>query len=106
MSGRKGPRQPTFDSRDPLLDARVDAQLDLHGYSATEAPSAVRTFLETWQRRKSGALVHIITGKGKGSANGPVLRGLVKNLLQGELRAMVAEWGLDDGEGGYRVRVR
>jgi DNA-nicking Smr family endonuclease len=106
VSKGKGPRNPTFDSRDPLLDARVDAQLDLHGFSATEAPSAVRTFLATWQRRKSGALVHIITGKGKSSANGPVLRGLVKNLLQGELRAMVAEWGLDDGEGGYRVRVR
>ena len=106
MSKRKGPRHPTFDSSDPLLDARVDAQLDLHGYSATEAPSAVRTFLDTWRRRKPGALVHIITGKGKGSANGPVLRGLVKGLLQGELRAMVAEWGLDDGEGGYRVRVR
>lgn len=106
MSKGRGRRQPTFDSRDPLLDARVDGELDLHGYSATEAPSAVRTFLETWRRRKTGALVHIVTGKGKGSANGPVLRGLVKGLLQGELRAMVAEWGLDDGEGGYRVRVR
>ena len=106
MSRRKGPRQPVFDSRDALLDGPVDAQLDLHGFSATEAPSAVRTFLETWQQRKSRALVHIITGKGKGSANGPVLRGLVKGLLQGELSAMVAEWGLDDSEGGYRVRVR
>ena len=106
MSKRKGPKNPTFDSSDPLLDAPVDAQLDLHGYSATEAPSAVRTFLDTWRRRKPGALVHIITGKGKGSANGPVLRGLVKGLLQGELRGMVAEWGLDDGEGGYRVRMR
>ena len=105
--GRRGKSgHPVFDSRDPLLDARVDAELDLHGYSATEAPSAVRTFLQTWQRRKVGAVVHIITGKGKGSANGPVLRGLVKSLLQGELRAMVGEWGLDDGEGGYRVRVR
>jgi len=35
-----------------------------------------------------------------------VLRGLVKTLLQGELGALVAEWGLDDGEGGYRVKVR
>lgn len=106
MSPRKGPRQPTFDSSDALLDGRADGELDLHGFSATETPAAVRTFLQTWQRRKSGALVHIITGKGKSSANGPVLRGLVKSLLQGELRAMVAEWGLDDGEGGYRVRVR
>jgi len=95
-----------FDSADPLLDASVDGELDLHGSTATDAPSALRTFLQTWQRRKGGAVVHIITGKGKGSANGPVLRGLVKNLLQGELRAMVGEWRLDDGEGAYRVRLR
>ena len=105
MSRRKGPRQPVFDSRDSMLDASVDGELDLHGYSAAEAPSALRRFLQTWQRRKNGAVVQIITGKGKGSADGPVLRGLVKNLLQGELRAMVGEWRMDDGEGGYRVRL-
>jgi len=102
---RKG-KHPAFDARDPLLDARADAELDLHGFGAVEARSAVRAFLETWRRRKAGAVVHIIAGKGKGSAGGPVLRGLVKTLLQGELRAMVSQWGLDDGEGGYRVRVR
>jgi DNA-nicking Smr family endonuclease len=105
--GRRGKRgHPAFDTRDALLDAPAEAELDLHGLSATEAPSAVRSFLETWRRRKSGALVHIITGKGKGSANGPVLRGLVKGLLQGELRSLVTEWRLDEGEGGYRVRLR
>ena len=97
---------PAFDAHDPLLDARADGELDLHGFGAIEARSAVRAFLETWRRRKAGAVVHIITGKGKGSAGGPVLRGLVKTLLLGELRGMVSEWGLDDGEGGYRVRVR
>ncbi len=106
MGRRGGSRHPTFDSRDPLLDARADAELDLHGLDATEARSAVRAFLESWRRRKAGAVVHIITGKGKGSASGPVLRGLVKTWLQGDLRAMVSQWGLDDGEGGYRVRVR
>jgi DNA-nicking Smr family endonuclease len=105
--GRRGKSShPAFDSRDPLLDARADAELDLHGLGAIEARSAVRAFLESWRRRKAGAVVHLITGKGKGSASGPVLRGLVKTLLQGELRVLVAEWGLDDGEGGYRVRVR
>lgn len=106
MSKRKGPKHPAFDARDALLDAPADGELDLHGFSAIEAPSAVRGFLETWARRKPGALVHIITGKGKGSPNGPVLRGLVKGLLRGELRATVAEWGLDDAEGGYKVRLR
>ena len=71
-----------------------------------EARSAVRAFLESWRRRRAGAVVHIVTGKGKGSPGAPVLRGLVKTLLQGELRALVSQWGLDDGEGGYRVRLR
>ncbi len=106
MGPRRRGRHPAFDARDPLLDARADAELDLHGFGAMEARSAVRAFLESWQRRKAGAVVHIITGRGKGSANGPVLRGLVKSLLQGELRGMVSQWSVDDGEGGYRVRVQ
>ncbi|PYP02288.1 MAG: hypothetical protein DMD25_06640 [Gemmatimonadetes bacterium] len=106
MSKRTRGRHPAFDARDPLLDARAEAELDLHGFGAIEARSAVRAFLESWRRRKARAVVQIVTGKGKGSAGGPVLRGLVKTLLQGELRGLVAEWGLDDGEGGYRVRVR
>lgn len=99
-------KHPTFDASDDLLDARADATLDLHGLTATETPSAVRSFLDTWRRRKPGAIVHIITGKGKGSAGGPVLRGVVKTLLQGELRSIVAKWDLDDSEGGYKVQVR
>src|SRR5574339_277923 len=103
---RRGPKHPQFDANDDLLDGRVEDPLDLHGYSAIETPSAVRSFLDRWRRRKPGAIVHIITGKGKGSQNGPVLRGLVKSLLQGELRSMVVRWDLDDGEGGYKVQVR
>ena len=106
MTARRRGRHPAFDARDPLLDARAEAELDLHGFGAMEARSAVRAFLETWRRRKTGAVVHLITGRGKGSANGPVLRGLVKSLLQGELRGMVSQWSVDDGEGGYRVRVQ
>src|SRR3989441_12929765 len=106
MGPRRKGRHPAFDARAPLLDGRADAELDLHGLGAIEARSVVRAFLESWRRRKAGAVVHIITGKGKGSASGPVLRGLVKTLLQGELGALVAEWDLDDGEGGDRVEVR
>lgn len=103
---RRGPKHARFDAHDDLLDGRVDDELDLHGYSAIETPSAVRAFLDSWRRRKPGALVHIITGKGKGSAKGPVLRGLVKTLLQGELRSMVVRSSLDDNEGGYKVQLR
>ena len=40
------------------------------GFGAIEARSAVRAFLESWRRRKPGAVVQIVTGKGKGSAGG------------------------------------
>jgi DNA-nicking Smr family endonuclease len=103
--GKRG-KQPAFDSRDPLQDGRTDAELDLHGFSANEAGPAVRTFLESWQRRKAGAVVHIITGKGRGSANGPVLRGLVAGMLKGASFSLVADWAPDDAGGGFRVRVR
>ena len=103
--GKRG-KQPTFDSRDPLQDCRADAELDLHGFSANEAGPAVRSFLESWQRRKAGAVVHIITGKGKGSAGGPVLRGLVAGMLKGALASLVADWAPDDASGGFRVKVR
>ena len=100
------PRHPTFSSQDDLLDAPLAATLDLHGFTGAEASAAVRRLLETWRQRQPGAVVHIITGKGKGSAGGPVLRGLVRRLLKGELREWVAEWARDDAEGGYKVRVR
>jgi DNA-nicking Smr family endonuclease len=103
--GRRG-KHPAFDSRDPLHDARADAELDLHGFGAAETPAAVRAFLQTWQRRKSGAIVHIITGKGKGSPGGPVLRGVVAGLLKGAPVSLVADWAPDDAAGGFRVRVR
>src|SRR5256885_16514440 len=106
MGPRRKGRHPAFDARDPLLDARADAELDLHGFGAMEARSAVRAFLESWRRRRAGAVVHIVTGKGKGSPGAPVLRGLVKTLLQGGLRALASQWGLDDGQGGYRGRLR
>lgn len=106
MSGTRRTDQPRFDAHDDLLDARADGTLDLHGYGAIEAPSAVRNFVLGWRRRKPGAVLHIITGKGRGSAHGPVLRGLVKTLLHGELRRMVAESSLDVDEGGYVLRVR
>jgi len=103
--GKRG-RHPAFDSHEPRLDARADGELDLHGFSASEAAPAVRAFLERWQRRKAGAIVHIITGRGRGSPDGPVLRGVVAGLLKGPLATLAAEWAPDDAGGGFKVRVR
>jgi DNA-nicking Smr family endonuclease len=99
-------RSPRFDSSDPLLDAPVADELDLHGHTAAEAPGLVRGFLAGWARRGPGRVVHIITGKGRRSEGPPVLRGLVGRLLKGELARLVAESALDEDDGGYKVRLR
>jgi DNA-nicking Smr family endonuclease len=95
--------EPRYSSRDPLLDTRPAATLDLHGFSAAEARSAVSALV---RRQRGGAVLHVITGKGRGSSGGAVLRPLVSGLLKGELRPLVADWSLDDSDGGFRVRVR
>jgi DNA-nicking Smr family endonuclease len=90
---------------DPLLDARPDATLDLHGMSVVEGVHAVRSFVTLWRGRRSGAVLHVITGKRRGSAGRPALRPAVWSLLRGELRAAVRDWALDADEGGFLLRV-
>ncbi len=79
--------------------------LDLHGDDALTAERRVRDFVHTHARISAGQVVHVITGRGRGSGARPVLRGRVKSLLDGELRAFVAERDLDLDEGGWLVRL-
>jgi len=96
-------RQPRYTSHDSLLDAKPAATLDLHGFPATEARAAVAAFIK---RHRSGDILHIITGKGKGSAGKSVLRPAVSGMLKGELKPLIADWSLDAGEGGFRIKLR
>ena len=97
---------PRFPPADGLHDAPVASVLDLHGFRADEVPAALRNFLTSWQRRGRGLVVHVITGRGRNSARGPVLRGKVSALLKGELATLVADWGPDENDGGFKVRLR
>lgn len=78
--------------------------LDLHGRTEAEARAAVEKLFRS--SGASGKVVHIITGKGKGSRDAPVLKNLVRGMLKGSLAPLVRDWGLDRGEGGYRVLLR
>jgi DNA-nicking Smr family endonuclease len=91
---------------DALLDARPVATLDLHGFRATEIEQAVRNFLSTWQRRAPGSVVHVITGRGKGSRTHPVVRPAVRRFLESGGQVLVREWSPDVDSGGYLVRLR
>lgn len=99
-------RQPRFDGRDDLLDG-TGATLDLHGAGAAEAKAAVRSFIGAQARNARGSVVHIITGKGRGSANGSVLRPAVAMELRSPACApLIADWARDADDGGYKVKLR
>jgi DNA-nicking Smr family endonuclease len=103
---RHRPKHPRFDPDLPLQRIPLAGQLDLHGLTTQEAESAVRGFIDRSRRRQPGCVVLIITGKGKGSAEGPVLRPAIQQLLKTTLSGYVEEWALDDSEGAFRVRLR
>lgn len=67
------------------------AELDLHGLTRDEAVARTRAFLGHAARQGWAALV-IVTGKGLHSAEGPVLRRAVEQLLD-RSRDVVLEWG-------------
>jgi DNA-nicking Smr family endonuclease len=107
MARRRHPdRFPRFHVADALLDGAISEALDLHGYRLEEVHGLVRGFLANWQRRGKGLVVHIITGRGRNSANGPVLRRRVASLLKGELKPLVADWTPDYNDAGFLVRLR
>lgn len=111
--GRKGKgrktRGPEGFPRRPevgLLGAVPTAVLDLHGERAAAAERRVAGFLTTQARLNPGQVVHLVTGSGLGSRGGPVLRGLVGDLLQGSLARLVADHRMDLHRGGWLVRLK
>src|SRR5690242_18617296 len=98
-------RSPRFDAHDPLLDAKATATLDLHGFPAGEVEPALKAFLETWKVRTPGAVVHVITGRGRGSKGAPIIKPLVRRLLKDIPAGTIREWALTHDEGGYRLRL-
>src|SRR5919109_4880637 len=92
------------EQRNPFepLEGDVVDTIDLHGFQASEARPAVIAFLRRAQQRWPRGLVHIITGRGRGSPGRPVLKNTVRALLQsGAVPAQA--WGEDLNGGGILV---
>ena len=89
---------------DPL-DGPIADTLDLHGMTWSEAEPAVAAFLTRVRKHEPGALVHVITGKGKGSPGRPVLKTRMKTMLRTNLPHVKA-WGPDLDGGGYLIRLK
>jgi DNA-nicking Smr family endonuclease len=101
---RKRKQQPRgHHLSDPILDRRPIAALDLHRYSASEVEQAVCNFIQTWSKRASGSVVHVVTGKGRGSGGAPVIKPRVRQILETRLDGFVREWTRDLDDGGFLV---
>lgn len=98
---RERPRDP-FDP----FDGPVDHTIDLHGLRAEQARAYVLSVIDSVHRKSPGALVHIITGKGRGSAGAPVLKRTIRTLLRSSQVRHVDAWATDLDDGGYMVRLR
>lgn len=103
-----GPRGavPARGGHDPLLDARPRATLDLHGDTALQAERRVRDFIVAHAQISRGQVLHVITGKGRGSGGRPVLPAAVRRVLSGDVARFVAEWDRDLDEAGFLIRLR
>ena len=103
---RKGGAFSAFGAPDPLLDATPGAMLDLHGDTALDAERRIGDFIRTQARVRPGQVVHVITGKGRGSAGRPVLPGVVRRVLAGDVARLVADWDKDLDEAGFMIRLK
>jgi len=87
----------------------IDARLDLHGFTQSEAHAALLRFLRNANARNA-RLVLVITGKGRGGEIGVLRRQVPQWLGLPEFREFVV--GFEDahithgGEGALYVRVR
>jgi DNA-nicking Smr family endonuclease len=86
----------------------VSAQIDLHGYTADAARTALGTFLDRCVRREIGC-VRVIHGKGlRSSHRGPVLkRGVARWLRQrDDVLAYCSARAVDGGTGAVYALLR
>jgi DNA-nicking Smr family endonuclease len=89
-----------------LHAAVVEDERDLHFLTAAEAAVQLESFLMGWSRRRPGAVLRVITGKGNRSEGGAVLKPRVRELLAGRLAPVVEAWSVESGGGAYLVKVR
>ena len=88
-------------------DRPAAATFDLHGQSVIDAAANAERFLRAQARARPGAVVRLITGRGRAGGGAPVrtrVRTLLRTLKDGE--RVVREFVLEETEGSYLVRLR
>jgi DNA-nicking Smr family endonuclease len=87
-------------------DHSPDAAFDLHGQTVIEAAANAERFLRAQARARPGAVVRLITGRGRGGGGAPVrtrVRGLLRTLKASG--AIVRDYVLEETEGSYLIRL-
>ncbi|MDQ3138205.1 MAG: Smr/MutS family protein [Gemmatimonadota bacterium] len=83
------------------------ATFDLHGQTVSEAATNAERFLRAQSRARPGAVVRIITGRGRSGGGAPI-RTRVRTLLRmlSEQGSAVRDFVLEDTEGSFLVRLK
>ena len=87
-------------------DHHADVTFDMHGQAVLEAITNAERFLRAQARARPGAVVRLITGRGRAGAGAPI-RTRVRSLLR-DLKssgAVVRDYYLEETEGSYLVRL-
>jgi DNA-nicking Smr family endonuclease len=84
----------------------ADATFDLHGQTVLEAAANTERFLRAQAKARPGAVVRLITGRGRAGGGAPV-RTRVRVLLRAlkESGTIVRDYELEETEGSYLVRL-
>src|SRR3989442_653745 len=105
MGKRRILLKTSTDPTDSVLAKPVEAETDLHGLDARSAELKLESFVARWAQTKPGAVVRVITGRGNRSDQGPVLKPLMRELLEGRLAPYVERYTVEQGGGAYLVQV-
>ena len=87
-------------------DQAPAATFDLHGQTVLEAAANTDRFLRAQAQARPGAVVRVITGRGRLGGGAPV-RTRVRTLLRGlrEQGSIVKDFVLEETEGSFLVRL-
>jgi DNA-nicking Smr family endonuclease len=83
------------------------ASYDLHGQRVLEAVKNAEGFLRSQAGARPGAVVRLVTGRGKSGGGAPIrtrTASLLKRLKQ--QGTLVRDYTLEGGEGSFLVRLR
>lgn len=87
-------------------DRPTAATFDLHGQTVSEAAANVERFLRAQAKARPGAVVRVITGRGRAGGGAPI-RTRVRTLLRAlrDQGTLVRDYVLEETEGSFLVRL-